>query len=209
MATFLAATDTGSLSTSPMSAAKPAGVTTGDKMFALVFDPSNSAATLGAPSGWVQIGTTHGSSGTGATAIFYKDDDGTAGPYSFTFVGGSSASVTIVGYRGLVTGAVDANQYDTQLSLSVSAQSSTGVTPTQAGDTLLYMAGTPGTFTWTPNAGYTSRITGSNGYAMDQIGAPSGATGTITATTSAGSKALIWMVAIKASTGHMMQRMVL
>lgn len=212
--TFLAATDSGAPAASPASCAKPAGVASGDKMLALLLDSTGSSSTLAAPSGWTQIGATNQDATLGWTsAIYYKDDLGTAGPYSFTSSTGGSATLeaVILGYRGAATGSVDANSYTRQSGGSTS-QPSTGVTPSQAGDVISFMLATnfTGQGPWSPAGSYTSRLSGSAMYCMDRINAPSGATGTVTATSTGTITAAIWMIAVKAAaTGHMHQRMVL
>lgn len=207
--TFVDFTDSGAAATSPVSAAKPAGVVSGDKMVAFCFDFFNSGLTLGAPAGWVQIGATQSDPGVSTFAMYYKDDLGTAGPYSFTSTG-SMLQVVIVAYRGATTGALDRSNPQQNTTAATSAANA-GVTPTAGGETIISFVWNS-TATYTATGGYTQRANNIAGqaFAQDRIGAPSGATGAVSVGLSASAPSDTWVLAlVPVFTGHMRQRMVL
>lgn len=168
------------------SIAKPAGVQSGDIMlFCLYIE--NTGLSVTPPSGWTLIQSgTQSSAPAHSNRTYWKRDDGSAGPYSFTWGGSTEyAGGAISAYSGCrpAGDVIDASS----INPSTSSVNLTGTTITTAtASAMIVLAGTnnngsPGT---TPS-GMTERYDVDEIRFDDVIQAAAGATGNKTATLSA------------------------
>jgi hypothetical protein len=185
---------------------KPASVTTNDDMLVFLYKENNAAVTI--PSGWSLIGTalTNTSATPNFTTYVYrKFDDGTAGPYAFSWTGSVWRVALLVAYRGVDNTVGTPTTVDQQASQNSSGTVTNVIAPTVTTTrnndlcAVLCANGTGGT--WTAGTG-TSNLrvsTGDDIGAGDSVQATAGSTGTRTLTCTGTQQSSGWQVTLFSS----------
>jgi hypothetical protein len=163
---------------------RPSGAATGDLL--LLSIAAQTATAISAPAGWTELVNVQDGVSARRYAIYYRWDDGAAGPWTFTWGGGN----VFRWWRCVAYSGVHPSDPINAFASQINASSVSAVAPTvttDADDCLLVMFASPdgAVATWTPPGGMTAFDDLANSvFAAQQQLAAAGATGTRTGTLS-------------------------
>jgi hypothetical protein len=212
LATGTSVGNTGSSTTTSVSATMPTGVVAGDVMVAAVTVTGGSGITFTVPSGWASLQRQNSTTALGQELYWKQASAGEAGPYQWSWTGNQKASVVIMAYTNVAASSpIDvSNGQANPSSPTITAPS---VTPTADNEMLVGFFGelnsatitsttlaTLETQTAASGGGATSRTATAGADTLLGAGTSGVATGTKTATINSGGTSAVnigQLVAIK------------